>query len=85
MMTKHQERFACCLRIMIGFYLLLLPLPGYGEVEDGKAIFFEHCMECHGIEGDGRGAIAPYLEETPANLLAQKNTNRNRSRVVRNH
>ena len=68
----HQRKFWCCIRVMSILYLLTPALSVYGEVEEGKTIFFEHCMECHGIKGDGRGPIAPYLEETPANLLAQK-------------
>lgn len=44
----------------------------YGHAEEGKTLFGEHCVECHGTEGDGRGAIGPYLNgQRPANLLAE--------------
>ena len=49
---------------------LLMP-SAYGVAETGKVLFAEHCTECHGSEGDGRGALGPYLEgQRPANLLS---------------
>ena len=52
--------------------LILIVHATHGNEKNGKVIFEEHCAECHGTKGDGRGAVGPYLEKTPADLLAQK-------------
>ncbi|GEM_PF-1217715 len=34
----------------------------------GVALYQEHCASCHGVNGDGNGELAAYLEPRPANL-----------------
>jgi mono/diheme cytochrome c family protein len=38
--------------------------------ERGKLIFEQRCMICHGKEGRGDGAQAPYLSPRPGNLVS---------------
>ena len=64
--------------IFIMHLCLAMAVPEtYASAEKGKVIFEEHCVECHGEKGDGRGAVGPYLEEQrPANLLAEQTRTR---------
>ncbi|RLA40148.1 MAG: hypothetical protein DRR06_17900, partial [Gammaproteobacteria bacterium] len=39
------------------------------SVSQGKALFTQHCMECHGYWGEGDGIIGLSLNDRPANLL----------------
>ncbi|GJL55466.1 MAG: hypothetical protein NPIRA02_25980 [Nitrospirales bacterium] len=63
---------------VIGLMIVLLTIwpstfitSTYGQTDKGKVLFEEHCAECHGRKGDGRGAVGSYLEgQQPANLLA---------------
>ena len=41
-----------------------------GNPPQGKVLFEEHCMECHGRAGDGTGAVGYFLEVRPADLLS---------------
>ncbi|MEP6066323.1 MAG: c-type cytochrome [Paracoccaceae bacterium] len=51
------------------------PRPIFIRVEEGRELFSENgCIDCHGVNGDGRGVLAPELidsrgnKATPANL-----------------
>lgn len=41
---------------------------------DGKKIFEQMCVLCHGVQGKGNGAAGLTLERKPANFLALKVT-----------
>lgn len=41
-----------------------------GNPQQGKAVFEENCMECHGRAGDGSGPIGYFLAIRPADLLS---------------
>ncbi|MGQ0810938.1 MAG: c-type cytochrome [Nitrospiraceae bacterium] len=41
-----------------------------GLPEKGKVIFEQRCVECHGSEGRGDGAQAPFLSPRPASLVS---------------
>jgi len=41
-----------------------------GNPEQGKVIFEENCMECHGRTGDGRGPVGYFLAVEPADFLS---------------
>ena len=45
--------------------VISLPSP---RSEPGALLFRINCVHCHGVQGDGDGAVAPYLKEPPANL-----------------
>ncbi|MBI2343692.1 MAG: c-type cytochrome [Deltaproteobacteria bacterium] len=34
----------------------------------GKQLYTDHCLNCHGERGDGRGPLAPYLQPRPRDL-----------------
>jgi cytochrome c oxidase cbb3-type subunit 2 len=36
-----------------------------GNFGDGKAAFPRYCNGCHGVRGDGKGTLAPYLDPKP--------------------
>ena len=33
--------------------------------QQGRRLYMEHCMHCHGVSGDGNGPTAPYLSPLP--------------------
>ncbi len=41
-----------------------------GNPQQGKVLFEENCMECHGRSGDGSGPIGYFLAVRPADLLS---------------
>ena len=43
------------------------------DTADGKKIFEQMCVLCHGVQGKGNGAAGLTLERKPANFLALKN------------
>lgn len=38
----------------------------------GKKLYMHYCIPCHGINGDGKGANAEYLDPKPANHTDSK-------------
>ena len=38
------------------------------SVDQGKKLFREYCVDCHGAKGDGKGAMAATLKRPPADL-----------------
>lgn len=61
------------MRVVIGVSLLLLwGLPAAAEsgarVEQGRAIFLQHCTACHGTSGGGGGALAIERNLDPPDL-----------------
>ena len=62
---------------LLGLLLGLGTLPqtggavnGSGETLQGKAIYEQHCVVCHGAQGRGDGPEAPYLSPRPASLIS---------------
>jgi hypothetical protein len=51
---------------------------GAAEVDQGKKFYLQYCSSCHGTDGKGNGALAPYLKiEIPdLTLLKQKHQGR---------
>ena len=43
-----------------------------GEPKNGKIIYSENCMRCHGPKGDGNGEEGQYLVVKPANFHSAK-------------
>jgi mono/diheme cytochrome c family protein len=41
-----------------------------GSLDRGRAIYLNHCLSCHGLNGNGDGAEAPYLSPRPASLIS---------------
>ncbi len=77
------------LPIALGILSLVIPVSTYGQVmiervplseqqgalSDGKALFDELCVACHGMDGTGNGPAASALNKAPADLtvLATEN------------
>lgn len=38
------------------------------QLNDGKSIYTEYCMQCHGVNGDGNGVAAKGLQVPPRNF-----------------
>lgn len=46
-------------------YLKTLQLDNEKTLAEGGKLFRRHCMHCHGVAGDGRGASGMWLSPTP--------------------
>ena len=42
------------------------------EVDEGKMIYENKCMICHGVKGDGNGTAAAFLNSKPADFTDSK-------------
>jgi mono/diheme cytochrome c family protein len=53
-------------------WLLLVPLVLMGTTTEttnvGKALYMQHCVSCHGVDGKGDGPAASRLSTKPADL-----------------
>jgi mono/diheme cytochrome c family protein len=49
-----------------------VPAP-YTSPTDGREMYQAYCASCHGLDGKGHGAVAPWLKQAPPDLtrLAQ--------------
>jgi mono/diheme cytochrome c family protein len=61
---------ACLLTLCLGSTALFAQ-----DVDHGRALYLNHCANCHGQNADGKGPLAPALLLQPTNLteLATKN------------
>lgn len=52
---------------MTGLFLglVLLGIPGGAWAQDGKAIYTDKCMPCHGEKGDGKGPMSSTFDPKP--------------------
>ena len=42
--------------------------PGqFGDLALGYALYSRYCTQCHGVNGDGEGPVAQYLDPKPRN------------------
>lgn len=46
--------------------------PGVDELERGKRVYDEHCVQCHGPDGAGDGPAAAALPMAPTNFREQR-------------
>jgi len=53
--------------LMSGF-LLVASTAGAEDVGRGRLLYVHHCASCHGVNGDGRGPVAPQLKTAPTDL-----------------
>lgn len=75
-MNRLKIRQITCL---IGIVILTVSVPSHpwasatqGNAERGRTLYQDHCIECHGRTGDGRGAVGEFLEVQPADLLSKQ-------------
>jgi mono/diheme cytochrome c family protein len=50
----------------------LLGAPNASMAQDGKAIFTDKCMPCHGEKGDGKGPMSSTFDPKPGNFSDPK-------------
>lgn len=43
-----------------------------GDPRKGEAIYKQHCLRCHGVNGTGEGPEARFLTVPPANFLSDQ-------------
>ena len=54
---------------MIFLYSLAIGLDfNQGDPQNGKTIYFQHCLNCHGEKGDGHGPDIQFLTVPPADF-----------------
>ena len=68
-MRLSTRYFACAI---IGAVIVLVPASLMGDAQHGKAIYGEHCAECHGPAGQGDGPAAYFLMPRPRDFTAGK-------------
>jgi mono/diheme cytochrome c family protein len=59
------------------------PAPAEGQLEQGAAVYQQHCAQCHGARGDGQGTAAAQLTVAPADFTAQRATLARATRAIR--
>ncbi len=69
-MRKAVRRYGgTAVRYCAAFACVLTALPAYRltaqEAERGRAVYDKWCAECHGDDGDGAGAAAPFMLPRP--------------------
>ena len=64
----------------------LLGAPSGTMAQDGKAIYTDKCMPCHGEKGDGKGPMAVTFDPKPGNFkdpkLCQGDVHKNITDIV---
>jgi len=45
-----------------------IALADSNSIAEGHALYLTYCASCHGVNGDGKGPVAPSLSTAPANL-----------------
>ena len=50
----------------------LLGAPSVSMAQDGKQIFVDKCVPCHGEKGDGKGAMSSTFDPKPGNFSDPK-------------
>jgi mono/diheme cytochrome c family protein len=56
--------------VAVGLWLgvALLGAPSVSIAQDGKQIFMDKCVPCHGEKGDGKGAMSSTFDPKPGNF-----------------
>jgi len=71
---KNRHRHPALIITTILLFLFTGPTvfaqPSKGNPQQGKVLFEENCMECHGRTGDGTGPVGYFLAAQPADLLS---------------
>lgn len=64
---KHLSTiFILCL--VLGMASLGIGQELFGDPQEGKSIYMQHCVNCHGKNGDGQGPDTKFLTVKPADF-----------------
>lgn len=55
---------------LVGLACVSFAAASLPDLERGKAIYEQRCLECHGAQGKGDGVKAPFLSPRPGNLVS---------------
>ncbi len=58
--------------LLLGAALLGAPSASRAQSDQGKKIFTDKCLPCHGEKGDGKGPMASCFSPGPGNFLDSK-------------
>src|SRR5712692_819902 len=68
-----RHRLVCVLTLTVSVGVAFLAMPRARAQEPrGKAVFENHCVECHGTSGRGDGASAAFLVPRPRDFTTGK-------------
>ena len=56
------------LSVLVGIFCVLEGNAAQGDLKKGKALYFTHCVDCHGPDGKGKGSWP--FSRSPADLTA---------------
>jgi mono/diheme cytochrome c family protein len=59
------------------------PAPTPAQLATGRAVFAQHCTQCHGEAGDGAGFAGEAVAMAPASFIAQRPTLAEAMRALR--
>lgn len=62
MILKGKDRFFL---IFVGMLFSALSFSGTLQAETAEALYTQHCLRCHGVEGDGKGPASTNLRPQP--------------------
>ena len=69
--------------------MLALAAAGAARADDdeelarrGEAAYRGHCVQCHGVNADGRGPLAERFKPPPANLRASVKTDDYKTKII---
>lgn len=49
----------------LAMIVLLTVVAGTAAAEEGRLLYERYCVQCHGVEGTGKGINAPYMSVAP--------------------
>jgi mono/diheme cytochrome c family protein len=71
--TIHEKYFAwAAAGLLLGVALLGAPSVSQAQSDQGKKIFTDKCLPCHGEKGDGKGPMSSIFDPKPGSFSDPK-------------
>ncbi len=84
-LIRYAARSMATCVVLLAVTSIVAAVPA--ATERGKAIYQTRCLECHGVEGRGDGAKAPFLSPRPGSLVSASisaKSDRDLLRIIQN-